>query len=110
MTYRSAARRGRQPPNLARKAAPWENAMTINRRHVLTGALAAPALIAASRLGSAAPAQTLKTSHQFPGGTIDDGDFRDRLRRKFAAEPETRTQQARAAPGPAHPATTEPPA
>src|SRR5438552_2573842 len=94
MTYRSAARRGRQPPNLARKAAPWENAMTINRRHVLTGALAAPALIAASRLGSAAPAQTLKISHQFPGGTIDDGDFRDRLCRKFAAELEKRTDGA----------------
>src|SRR5947207_3098190 len=94
MTYRSAARRGRQPPNLARKAAPWENAMTINRRHVLTGALAAPALIAASRLGSAAPAQTLKISHQFPGGTIDDGDFRDRLCRKFAAELEQRTDGA----------------
>ncbi len=65
--------------------------MTLNRRHVLTGALAAPAVIAAARLGSAAPAKTLKISHQFPGGTIDEGDFRDRLCRKFAAELEKRT-------------------
>jgi TRAP-type transport system periplasmic protein len=65
--------------------------MTLSRRHVLTGALAAPAVIAATRLGSAAPAKTLKISHQFPGGTIDEGDFRDRLCRKFAVELEKRT-------------------
>ena len=63
--------------------------MAISRRRVLTGALAAPALIAATRMGSAA--QTLKISHQFPGGTIDEGDFRDRLCRKFGAELEKRT-------------------
>ena len=38
--------------------------------------------------------QTLKISHQFPGGTIDEGDFRDRLCRKFAAELEKRTNGA----------------
>jgi TRAP-type C4-dicarboxylate transport system substrate-binding protein len=65
--------------------------MTLSRRHVLTGALAAPAVIAATRLGSAAPAKTLKISHQFPGGTIDEGDFRDRLCQKFAVELEKRT-------------------
>jgi len=63
--------------------------MIISRRRVLGGALAAPALIAATRMGSAA--QTLKLSHQFPGGTIDEGDFRDRLCRKFGAELEKRT-------------------
>jgi TRAP-type transport system periplasmic protein len=68
--------------------------MTINRRHVVMGALAAPAVIASMRLGSAASAQTLKISHQFPGGTIDEGDFRDRLCRKFAADLETRTNGA----------------
>ena len=68
--------------------------MTINRRHVLIGALAAPAVIATTRLGSAAPAVTLKISHQFPGGTIDEGDFRDRLCRRFAAELEKRTSGA----------------
>ena len=65
--------------------------MTINRRHILAGAVAAPAVIAASRLGLAAPATVLKISHQFPGGTLDEGDFRDRLCLKFAAELEKRT-------------------
>jgi TRAP-type C4-dicarboxylate transport system substrate-binding protein len=47
-------------------------------------------------MAMAAPAwaQTtvIKISHQFPGGTIDKGDFRDRLVRKFAAEVEKRTK------------------
>src|SRR5689334_17786282 len=63
----------------------------ISRRHVLAGAIAAPALLKASR-GQAA--QTLKISHQFPGGTIDQGDFRDRLCRKFAQEIAKRTNGA----------------
>jgi TRAP-type C4-dicarboxylate transport system substrate-binding protein len=67
---------------------------TFSRRHILVGAVAAPAVIAASRLGSAAPAQMLKISHQFPGGTIDEGDFRDRICLKFAAELEKRTNGA----------------
>src|SRR3974390_2220472 len=67
--------------------------MAINRRRILQGALAAPAVIASSRVG-AAPTVTLKISHQFPGGTIDEGDFRDRLCRKFAAELEKRTNGA----------------
>jgi len=71
--------------------------MTISRRSVLAGALTAPAIVASTRLGSAAPAQTLKISHQFPGGTIDEGDFRDRLCRKFGAELEKRTDGAIAA-------------
>src|SRR5882762_4180388 len=74
-----------------------EDTMTISRRRVLAGALAAPALVASTRLGSAAPTQTLKISHQSPGGTIDDGDFRDRLCRKFAADLEKRTNGAIAA-------------
>jgi TRAP-type C4-dicarboxylate transport system substrate-binding protein len=37
---------------------------------------------------------TLKISHQFPGGTVKDGDFRDRLVRTFAAEVEKRTKGA----------------
>jgi TRAP-type C4-dicarboxylate transport system substrate-binding protein len=66
--------------------------MLINRRSVIAGALAAPAVISFSRLGSAA--QTLKISHQFPGGTIDQGDFRDRLCRRFGVELEKRTNGA----------------
>jgi TRAP-type C4-dicarboxylate transport system substrate-binding protein len=56
---------------------------------VLAGAIAAPALIKMG--GSARAAATLKISHQFPGGTIDEGDFRDRLVRKFAAGVEKAT-------------------
>jgi TRAP-type C4-dicarboxylate transport system substrate-binding protein len=65
--------------------------MPLSRRTVLSGALAAPAVIASARLGSLAAAQTLKISHQLPGGTIDEGDYRDRLCRIFAAEIEKRT-------------------
>src|SRR6202165_4071220 len=54
----------------------------LTRRHVLASALAAPAIL---RFGPAQAATTLKISHQFPGGTIDKGDFRDRLVRVFAA-------------------------
>src|SRR3954462_2455160 len=69
--------------------------MKLTRRHVVAGALAAPALIS-QNLGARA-AQTLKISHQFPGGTIDEGDFRDRLCRMFAADLEKRTNGALAA-------------
>src|ERR1700680_1350421 len=55
----------------------------LTRRHVLASALAAPAIL---RFGPAQAATTLKISHQFPGGTLDKGDFRDRLCRVFAAE------------------------
>ena len=47
--------------------------------------LAAPSVLRAQT------ARTLKISHQFPGGSIDQGDFRDRLCRKFAAGVEERT-------------------
>ena len=40
---------------------------------------------------SAADTKVIKISHQWPGGTIDKGDFRDRLVRKFAQEVEKRT-------------------
>src|SRR6202165_4863832 len=60
----------------------------LTRRHVLASALAAPAIL---RFGPAQAATTLKISHQFPGGTIDEGDFRDRLVRKFAAGVEKAT-------------------
>jgi TRAP-type transport system periplasmic protein len=65
--------------------------MLISRRNVMAGALAAPALVASGRL---AAAQTLKISHQFPGGTLEEGDFRDRLCRRFAAELEKRSNGA----------------
>ena len=63
--------------------------MTINRRHVLAGLAAAP--MAASLARPARAATTLKISHQFPGGSIEQGDFRDRICRKFALEVDKRT-------------------
>jgi TRAP-type C4-dicarboxylate transport system substrate-binding protein len=63
--------------------------MHISRRNIITSGLAMPAVIAMSRLGFAA--QFLKISHQFPGGSIDQGDFRDRLCRRFGAELTKRT-------------------
>ena len=62
----------------------------ISRRTALTGLLAAPAIL---RAGVArADARVLKISHHFPGGTIDQGDFRDRLVRRFAAAVTERTK------------------
>ena len=63
------------------------------RRRLLLNSLAGATALAAG-LPSPSDAQnatTLKVSHQFPGGTIDQGDFRDRLVRKFAAEVERQT-------------------
>jgi TRAP-type C4-dicarboxylate transport system substrate-binding protein len=57
----------------------------LSRRHVIASALAAPAILRFG-VGTAQAATTLKISHQFPGGTVDKGDFRDRLCRMFAAE------------------------
>jgi len=62
----------------------------ITRRHLVASALAAPAILRFGT-GTAHAATTLKISHQFPGGTIDKGDFRDRLVRVFAAEIEKRS-------------------
>jgi len=57
----------------------------LTRRYVIASALAAPAILRFGT-GTAHAATTLKISHQFPGGTVDKGDFRDRLTRVFAAE------------------------
>src|ERR1700727_3632596 len=62
----------------------------LTRRHVLISAVAAPAILRFGT-GMSQAATTLKMSHQFPGGSIDSGDFRDRLCRMFAAELAKRT-------------------
>src|SRR6266481_3726061 len=54
------------------------------RRTVLRLMTAAGALPFAALNAQAATA--LKISHQFPGGTLEIGDFRDRMCRRFAAE------------------------
>ena len=67
--------------------------MTLDRRHFVQrlalGAAAASAWPAFAQQGNA-----LKISHQFPSGSLTEGDFRDRLCRKFAAEIEKRTSGA----------------
>jgi TRAP-type C4-dicarboxylate transport system substrate-binding protein len=63
--------------------------MSITRRTALGSLLAASALLRAT--GAHAATRTLKISHQFPGGTLEQGDFRDRLARRFAAEVQKRT-------------------
>ena len=67
----------------------------INRRTLIksfVGATSAGLLFSAEQGAYAADAKTLKISHQFPGGTSDKGDFRDRLTRKFAQDVEKRTK------------------
>lgn len=68
--------------------------MTITRRRILAASAAAP--LAAPWIAGTARAETkkLKISHQFPGGTVDTGDFRDQLCRRFAVELEKRTKGA----------------
>ena len=67
--------------------------MTMTRR-TLIQAGAAGALTALFGPTYAQTASGLKISHQFPGGTLTEGDFRDRLCRKFAVEVEKRTSGA----------------
>ncbi len=67
--------------------------MPVTRRQFVLGIAAVPAATMLGRVSAAAP-RALKISHQFPGGTADQGDFRDRLCRKFAAEIEKRSNGA----------------
>jgi len=63
--------------------------MTVMTRRTVLGALATSPLWMHNAW---AQATTLKISHQFPGGTINEGDFRDRLCRMFAAEVDKRSK------------------
>jgi TRAP-type C4-dicarboxylate transport system substrate-binding protein len=65
--------------------------MTLNRRDIVAGALATPAIIASTHLTSAAPVRTLKLTHPFRMSAGEDGDMRDRLCRQFAVALEKRT-------------------
>ena len=65
--------------------------MLITRRAAVSGMLAATAAFAGAPTAARAATRTLKISHQFPGGTLEQGDFRDRLARRFAAEVQKRT-------------------
>ena len=66
--------------------------MAMTRREWMR-AMAAASLVPAAA-GAPAQAGTLKISHQFPGGTATEGDFRDRLCRRFAADIEKRSNGA----------------
>ena len=66
--------------------------MAITRRSVIQAVAGAAAAPFAG--GALAQEGTLKISHQFPGGTLTEGDFRDRLCRRFAADIEKRSNGA----------------
>jgi TRAP-type C4-dicarboxylate transport system substrate-binding protein len=69
--------------------------MTFMKRRTLLGALAAaPVVSTLASIPAWAQSTALKISHQFPGGSISEGDFRDRLCRVFAAEVEKRSKGA----------------
>ncbi len=69
--------------------------MSISRRGFLLGAMATPGILSIGGGAMAAPAPLdLKISHQFPGGSPTEGDFRDRLCRRFADELAKRTNGA----------------
>ena len=61
-------------------------------RRMLAGALVAACSLGIAVAGHAQAPKVIKISHQFPAATGDDGDFRDRLAKKFAAEVEKRTK------------------
>lgn len=61
------------------------------KRH-LTLAIAAAAFACALPAAHAQTPRVIKISHQFPAATTEDGDFRDRLVRRFAAEVEKRSK------------------
>jgi TRAP-type C4-dicarboxylate transport system substrate-binding protein len=66
--------------------------MSITRRELIQAAGAAG--LASVAGGAWAQAGSLKISHQFPSGTLTEGDFRDRLCRRFAADIEKRSNGA----------------
>ena len=64
--------------------------MTNTARRAVVGALATSPFWMHNVFAQAPT--TLKISHQFPGGTMAEGDFRDRLCQMFAAEVEKRSK------------------
>src|SRR3954465_3810333 len=69
--------------------------MENSRRRFVLGSVASASALALGRPSiSSAQSTNLKISHQFPGGTLTEGDFRDRLVRRFAADVEKKTNGA----------------
>lgn len=71
-----------------------ESILNNNRRILLAGMASAPLLALPSRFAFGATPTTLKISHQFPASSGDEGDFRDRLCRRFAEELDKRSKGA----------------
>ncbi len=63
-------------------------------RRALFSALLATLVGLAAPVALAQTPKVIKISHQFPAATIDEGDFRDRLVRRFAADVEKHTNGA----------------
>jgi len=63
------------------------------RRRIVRAGVSAAGMASLAPFGWA-QAGGLKISHQFPGGTLAEGDFRDRLCRRFAADVEKRSNGA----------------
>lgn len=68
--------------------------MTLSRRNFFNAAGATAVSAMATGSWAQTSAGGLKISHQFPGGSLTEGDFRDRLCRRFALEVEKRTSGA----------------
>lgn len=68
--------------------------MTLSRRNFFNAAGATAVSAMATGSWAQTAAGGLKISHQFPGGSLTEGDFRDRLCRRFALEVEKRTSGA----------------
>jgi TRAP-type C4-dicarboxylate transport system substrate-binding protein len=64
------------------------------KRRTLIQALSSLSISSLPLIPAWAQNTSLKISHQFPGGTLTEGDFRDRLVRRFAAEVEKRSKGA----------------
>ena len=60
-------------------------------RSLVLSAFAGILALGLSATSHAQEVKVLKLSHQFPASNGDDGDFRDRLARKFAKEVEEKT-------------------
>ena len=67
--------------------------MDSTRRKIVGAGLAAT-IAPLAPLARAEDPTTLKISHQFPSGTLTEGDFRDRLCRRFAADVDKRSNGA----------------
>src|SRR5450755_1754787 len=68
--------------------------MSVTRRQVVLGSAATLSTVALGVPSIARAETTLKISHQFPGGSLTEGDFRDRLCRRFAADVTAKTNGA----------------